>query len=99
MDRWGRAIEPRPALHRDRARLLELLGSLSAADWHRPTVCGPRMVRDVVAHMLGDDLGRLSRSRDAYGGPDMPGGSEPFSVFIARLNDRWVKACAGLSLM
>ncbi|GAA4879525.1 maleylpyruvate isomerase N-terminal domain-containing protein [Actinomycetospora straminea] len=82
MDARGPAIDARPALRRDRARFLELLRVLTPDDWHRPTVCGPWLVRDVVAHVLGDDLSRLSRSRDRYdrsgGGPS--GGSSLYAL-------------------
>ena len=49
-----------------------------------------------MAHVLGDDLGRLGRGRDGHiaGGP-APG--EPFAAFIHRLNDEWVRAAARLS--
>jgi uncharacterized protein (TIGR03083 family) len=46
--------------------LLELLGDLSAYDWEAPTVCADWSVKDVAAHLLGDDIGRLSWGRDGY---------------------------------
>lgn len=97
MDGWGPAIDARSVFRRDRERLSSLLSALSSADWERATACGNWLVRDVVVHVLGDDLSRLSRSRDLYAGPDAPAGAESLADFIARLNDRWVRACAGLS--
>lgn len=97
MTGWGPAIDARPALRTERARLLELLRGLGPDDWHRPTVCGPWLVRDVVAHLLGDDLSRLSRSRDLYDSPGPSDPAEPLPALIARLNDRWVTACGLLS--
>ncbi|MEO6056721.1 MAG: maleylpyruvate isomerase N-terminal domain-containing protein, partial [Gemmatimonadales bacterium] len=66
----ARALRPlAPVLVLDRLRplhaeLLRLLRGLTADDWHRPTVCALWSVRDVVAHLLDDDLRRLSFHRD-----------------------------------
>ena len=49
---------------RDRAELLDLLRALSAVEWEQPTVAAPWVVRDVVAHIFGDDVSRLARGRD-----------------------------------
>ena len=49
--------------------MLELLGGLSASDWEAPTVCPSWSVKDVAAHLLGDDIGRLSWGRDNYVNP------------------------------
>ena len=46
--------------------LLELLRSLSAQDWHRPTVCSAWCVKDIASHLLDGDLRRLSIQRDGY---------------------------------
>lgn len=94
---WGTAIEARAVLRRDREHLLELLRALPPEAWERPTVCAPWRVRDVVAHVLGDDLGRLSRTRDGHDDGERPHDGEPFATFLARLNQRWVEACAGRS--
>lgn len=50
----------------ERTALLELLESLHADDWGLPTVCDDWSVKDIAAHLLADDLGRLSRDRDGY---------------------------------
>jgi len=52
-----------PELH---AALIDVLRSLDAGDWQRPTVCAGWSVKDVAAHVLADDLGVLSRGRDGY---------------------------------
>ena len=68
----GRQLTPLPAidtlpLYRgERSALLELLGDLSPWDWETPTVCPGWTVKDVAAHLLGDDIGRLSWGRDGY---------------------------------
>ena len=48
------------------AELIGVLRSLDDAQWHAPTVAGEWRVRDVVAHLLQVDLGRLSAHRDGY---------------------------------
>jgi uncharacterized protein (TIGR03083 family) len=52
-----------PAL---RVHLLELLARLSPDDWARPTAARLWSVKDVAAHLLGGDLGILSRKRDGF---------------------------------
>lgn len=60
----------------ERAALLDLLGSLTPAEWAAATACPGWSVKDVALHLLGDDVGRLSRGGDgfatpAFGGPDL----------------------------
>jgi hypothetical protein len=50
----------------ERAALLKLLGSLDQPTWERDTVCAGWAVRDIAAHLVGDDLGLVSRARGAY---------------------------------
>jgi uncharacterized protein (TIGR03083 family) len=64
-----RPIETLPLFSGERAALLGLLGDLSASDWEAPTVCPGWSVKDVAAHLLGDDIGRLSWGRDGYVNP------------------------------
>ncbi len=63
-DEAGIRLDARPLFRRTRAALLELLADLSRADWQAPTAAAPWLVRDLVAHLLGDDL-----SRDVGSGP------------------------------
>ena len=81
---------------RDRAILLGLLRDLGPDDWDRPTAAAPWRVRDVLAHLLGDDVGRISRLRDGHPGP-RPAAGEPLAAFIHRINDEWVDATARIS--
>ena len=80
----------------ERGALLALLDDLPAGAWQQPTACAGWSVQDVAAHLLADDLGRLSRQRDGYRGwaplPD-----EPLAAFIDRQNDEWVRAMRRLS--
>lgn len=75
----------------DRAELLVLLRSLTPAEWERTTAAAPWVVRDVVAHVLGDDVSRLARGRDGHQ-VDGPGPGEPLPAFLHRFNRQWVDA-------
>jgi hypothetical protein len=50
-------------------------------------------VRDIAAHLLGDDLNRLSPSRDEHSG-EGPRPGESLPEFIHRINDEWWLDCA-----
>ena len=86
----------------ERAALLDLLSSLAEEDWARPTVCPGWSVKDIAAHILGDDLGRLARGRDAYR-PALFTMSDPATfeadllVFVNRQNELWVDAARRFS--
>jgi len=86
----------------ERAALLALLESLSDEEWGRPTVCQGWSAKDIAAHLLGDDIGRLSRSRDAFAAATFTSfESDTFEgellAFINRQNERWVEATRRLS--
>ncbi len=53
-------------------------------------------MRDLAAHIVGDDLNRLSRSRDHHVG-DGPAATESLAEFVHRINDEWVRALARVS--
>jgi uncharacterized protein (TIGR03083 family) len=76
------------------SRLIELLRSLSPADWERQTIAPLWRVKDVVAHLLDTNLRRLSILRDGFFGekPDNPNSWEGMVAFLNRLNADWVKA-------
>jgi uncharacterized protein (TIGR03083 family) len=79
--------------------LLSLLEGLSDEEWLRPTAATKWNVKDVAAHLLGGDLGNLSRRRDRY---TPPGGKsiedwEELVAFINGLNESWVTAARRLS--
>jgi uncharacterized protein (TIGR03083 family) len=82
--------------------LLGLLGDLSPADWEAPTVCPGWSVKDVAAHLLGDDIGRLSWGRDDYVNPafaaDLDIATLPGLVAaIDRQNAVWVTGARRIS--
>jgi uncharacterized protein (TIGR03083 family) len=88
-------VELFPPLSRE---LLGLLKGLSPAGWASPTACGDWSVKDVAAHLLGSNLGRLS-SRDVSLKPS----GEPVISFdelvsiIDRENALWVQAARRIS--
>jgi uncharacterized protein (TIGR03083 family) len=81
------------------AELITLLRGLEASDWDRPTLCALWSVRDIAAHLLDDDLRRLSSHRDGQPLPSAP--REPSEAglleFINRLNAEWVSVARRLS--
>jgi uncharacterized protein (TIGR03083 family) len=92
----GPATDLRPLHRQVRTALLDLLRELPTPDWDLPTAADPWTVHDVVAHLLGDDVGRLSRSRDGHRG-SVPGPGESLPTFLNRINDDWVRATARCS--
>jgi uncharacterized protein (TIGR03083 family) len=84
----------------ERASLLELLGSLRDERWEAPTVCPGWSVKDVALHLLGDDIGLLSRRRDGFvpaGASGELGGWRELVAFLERLNHTWVQATRRIS--
>jgi uncharacterized protein (TIGR03083 family) len=81
-----------------RKQLLGLLADLSEDDWARPTAASRWSVKDVAAHLLGGDIGVLSRIRDGY----CPAGRviatySDLVDLVNRLNDEWVLAAQRIS--
>jgi uncharacterized protein (TIGR03083 family) len=81
-----------------RRELVSLLRGLNEEEWGRGTAAGKWAVKDVAGHLLGGDLGNLSRRRDAY----TPSGKtiESYAelvAFINELNAKWVAAARRLS--
>ncbi|MEO6196828.1 MAG: maleylpyruvate isomerase N-terminal domain-containing protein [Dehalococcoidia bacterium] len=85
----------------ERSALLEALRSLTEEQWARPTACEGWSIKDIAQHLLADDLGRLSRGRDAWPGVFQPTGTDAFEAellaFINRQNEVWVEATRRLS--
>jgi uncharacterized protein (TIGR03083 family) len=78
--------------------LVDLLSGLSTDDWNKPTICARWSVKDIATHLLGGQLGVLSRNRDryAYSGSPIQKWDDLVSL-INELNDIWVKAANRLS--
>jgi uncharacterized protein (TIGR03083 family) len=85
-----------PPLH---AELITLLRGLQTSDWDRPTLCSLWSVRDIAAHLLDDDLRRLSSHRDGQQLPSAPRdpGEAGLLEFINRLNAEWVEVARRMS--
>lgn len=77
----------------ERTHLLALLASLSEAEWGRPTVCAGWSVKDIALHLLGDDVGLLSRT-PAFRFPQSGGFADwaELLAFINQANEQWVQA-------
>jgi uncharacterized protein (TIGR03083 family) len=100
MNAWSSAPAGlRHAVESERDELLDLLGSMTAAEWSTPTPAPGWCVRDVALHLLDDDLGWLSRDRDGDLSSLIPMSGE-YRAFVRALdqkNQRWVEAARGLS--
>jgi uncharacterized protein (TIGR03083 family) len=88
-----------PLIGIERARLLEVLRTLSAADWQKPTPCPEWDVLDLCRHLVGVDLSSLSRHRDHYLGTPAPDGLSDagFIEWIDELQMEWVRVARRLS--
>lgn len=79
---------------------MTLLRGLPPDDWHRPTVAGSWLVRDVVAHLVDLTFRRLSFHRDRMA-PPPPSKSitseRDFVDFINAINAQWVDAAQRFS--
>ena len=86
----------------EREALLALLRELTLEEWELPTVCAEWSVKDIAAHLLADDLGRLSWGRDGFVSPSFAAGLDigtlpGFVAAIDRQNAVWVAAARRLS--
>ena len=83
--------------------LIELLRSLSDADWQASTVCEGWSVKDLALHLLGDEIGNLSRRRDGFVDTSLLQEGEDLSRwpdlvrYVNRLNELWVQGTRRLS--
>ena len=81
-----------------RQQLLALLGGLTAEEWLLPTSAGKWNVKDVAAHILGGDIGNLSRRRYAQDARGKPfSGWEELVAYINQINASWVDAAQRIS--
>lgn len=84
-----------PELHQ---ALLALLTDLSLTEWQQPTACTGWTVKDVVHHLLGDEIGKLSAARDGYRAGWFEVNSwEELVTAINTANDAWVRALKRIS--
>lgn len=73
-----------------------MLATLTPKDWLRRTIAGAWTVKDVAAHLVADDLARVSRQRDGHYGPPLRA-TERLKTYIDRENAAWVAATRRLS--
>ena len=97
MSQIGHAFDARPTFVAERSELLDLLARLDAEQWATMTICPGWDVRDVVVHLLHDDLRRLSRTRDHYDGGSLATGTRTLPEALNESNERWVTENAFLS--
>lgn len=77
-------------------RLLSMLRQLSEDEWRSDTPCAGWTVKDIVLHLLGDEIGKLSRGRDKEISYELPAGAN----FIERINNHnrlWLEATRRMS--
>lgn len=78
--------------------LLVLLLDLSAEEWEEPTACEGWTVKDVALHLLGVEVGNLSRKRDGFSPPSPPIDSAGELVALVNdLNAIWVQTTRRIS--
>src|SRR6266516_1630033 len=87
----------------ERQELFHLLLQLHEEEWHLPTICTAWSVKDIVLHLLGDDIGLLSRKRDAFDDFTIIKTRPPlrsWSDLVAYINEKnklWVQATRRMS--
>ena len=77
--------------------LLQLLASLSAEDWQKPTACPGWCVKDVALHLLGVEVGNLSRRRDGHRLGASIANWEELVKYVNDWNQGWVQATRRIS--
>ena len=92
----GEPLDLRHLFPLQRSQLVELLTGLDRDAWLAPTSCPGWTVGDIAAHILGDQVARLSASRDRWV-PSSPKRAETIAATVDRTNDEWVEATRRLS--
>lgn len=78
-------------------QLLSLLTGLSEEEWNKPTVCAGWSVKDVALHLLGVEVGNLSRRRDGYASSVFPDGWDELVAFVNDWNQEWIQVARRVS--
>ena len=82
----------------ERQRLLSLVDTLSPVQFDRETSCPGWSVKDILAHLAGDDLGAISSGRDLFAGAWYdPTDWHDLVAYINHRNETWVAAMRPLS--
>jgi uncharacterized protein (TIGR03083 family) len=87
-------VELFPPLSRE---LLMVLRALQPADWNLATICSPWTVKDVAAHLLGGNLGRLWMEKASTPSEAPLPDYDELVGFIDRENETWVQAARRIS--
>jgi hypothetical protein len=81
--------------------LLKLLRGLDDKDWHNKTACPRWSVKDIVQHLLKDDIGVLSRKRDNFRNPHTTdkkfNNNTDLVSYVNRKNQDWVDISKSIS--
>jgi uncharacterized protein (TIGR03083 family) len=83
-----------PEIH---AELIALLKNMSVEDWQKPTVCSNWSVKDVALHLLGGQIGNLSRRRDGNVSKVTIHNWDELVTFINDWNQSWVSVADRIS--
>ena len=83
-----------PEVHKE---LISLLKGLSDADWQKPTVCSGWLVKDVALHILGGEIGNISRRRDGCEENVSINNWGELVTFIKDWNQSWIAAARRIS--
>ena len=78
--------------------LLRLLESLDQEDWSKPTICLGWSVKDVALHLLGVEVGNLSRRRDRHSLGSSVSGWDEIVSFVNQWNQEWVRVSRRISV-
>jgi hypothetical protein len=85
----------------ERTYLLETLDSLDEKQWFLETACEGWCVKDIVQHLLRDDIGILSRKRDRFKFPQSSASESEsnrgFAEYINTKNQEWVEISRSFS--
>jgi hypothetical protein len=79
--------------------LIDLLRSLSAEDWLKPTVAKLWTVKDIASHLLDGNIRKISMLRDGYFGEKLENIQSYADLvnFLNQLNADWVRATRRIS--
>ena len=85
----------------ERRALLDLLKTLNDKQWNSDTICKGWNVKDIVQHLLKDDIGILSRKRDGFRLPNSSTkefkSNREFVDYINSQNQEWVNISKSFS--
>jgi uncharacterized protein (TIGR03083 family) len=79
------------------AELVKLLSSLSVEEWEKTTKCPGWSVRDVALHLLGGEIGNLSRRRDGFALGASIADWDELVMYVNDWNQSWIQAARRIS--